>query len=74
DSTAWSLIPRGNDTYFTVVILERSDALADFHYQTLAFVPRGNKSPTDTYYSRWSAVAVSRALILLTPRRPRLTV
>ncbi|MED6140166.1 hypothetical protein PIB30_090489 [Stylosanthes scabra] len=38
----------------------------------LAFISRGNKIPTDTYYSRWSAVAVSRALVLLTPRRPRL--
>ncbi|MED6137031.1 hypothetical protein PIB30_061187 [Stylosanthes scabra] len=29
DSIAWSLIPRGNDTHFTVVLLERFGALAE---------------------------------------------
>ncbi|MED6205612.1 hypothetical protein PIB30_019362, partial [Stylosanthes scabra] len=31
DSIAWSVIPRGNDTHFTVVLLERFGALADLH-------------------------------------------
>ncbi|MED6125564.1 hypothetical protein PIB30_069667, partial [Stylosanthes scabra] len=29
DSIAWSFIPRGNDTHFTVVLLERFGALAE---------------------------------------------
>ncbi|MED6194583.1 hypothetical protein PIB30_029961 [Stylosanthes scabra] len=29
DSNAWSFIPRGNDTHFTVVLLERFGALAE---------------------------------------------
>ncbi|MED6195411.1 hypothetical protein PIB30_037691, partial [Stylosanthes scabra] len=37
DSIAWSFIPRGNDTHFTVVLLVRFGALAD--YQSVS-VPR----------------------------------
>ncbi|MED6132554.1 hypothetical protein PIB30_020038 [Stylosanthes scabra] len=31
DSIDWSFIPRGNDIHFTVVLLERFGALADFY-------------------------------------------
>ncbi|MED6195712.1 hypothetical protein PIB30_040569 [Stylosanthes scabra] len=32
DSIAWSLIPRGNDTHFTVVLLERFGILAEYQH------------------------------------------
>ncbi|MED6183520.1 hypothetical protein PIB30_038642 [Stylosanthes scabra] len=32
---AWSFIPCGNDTHFTVVLLERFGALADFLHQSV---------------------------------------
>ncbi|MED6134292.1 hypothetical protein PIB30_035665 [Stylosanthes scabra] len=38
DSIAWSFIPRGNDTHFTVVLLEQFGALADL--DASSFWPR----------------------------------
>ncbi|MED6196896.1 hypothetical protein PIB30_051654 [Stylosanthes scabra] len=39
----------------------------------VSFCPMWKRKPHSTYYSQWSAVAVSRALVILTPLRPRLT-
>ncbi|MED6108112.1 hypothetical protein PIB30_020382 [Stylosanthes scabra] len=39
DSIAWSFIPRGNDTHFTVVLLERFGILAEYPSETAAEEP-----------------------------------
>ncbi|MED6224458.1 hypothetical protein PIB30_084232 [Stylosanthes scabra] len=44
---AWSFIHRGNDTHFTVVLLERFGALADLHVITPPTPPPPSPPPSD---------------------------
>ncbi|MED6185886.1 hypothetical protein PIB30_061414 [Stylosanthes scabra] len=69
NSIAWSFIPRGNDTHFTVVLLIRFGALAEIGAYQIPMLKPSRRSSKATTSPTYPTSVISS--IGLKPSRPR---